>query len=60
VGRKLLGETERVLKNYSFHQQPAGLPDLFTAIRNAGLEIVSGKGPVDVLVVDRVQKPSEN
>lgn len=40
--------------------EPSGLPDLFTAIRNAGLEIVSGKAPVDVLVIDSVQKPSEN
>lgn len=40
--------------------EPSGLPDIFTAIRKAGLAIVSGKGPVDVLVVDSVQKPSEN
>jgi uncharacterized protein (TIGR03435 family) len=39
---------------------PSGLPDLFTAIREAGLDIESGKGPVDVLVVDSVQQPSEN
>ncbi|HVV43900.1 MAG TPA: TIGR03435 family protein [Bryobacteraceae bacterium] len=39
---------------------PAGWPDLFTAIRETGLDIESGKGPVDVLVVDSVQQPSQN
>jgi uncharacterized protein (TIGR03435 family) len=36
-------------------------PDLFTAIQQQlGLKIDSGKAPVDVLVIDRVNKPSEN
>jgi uncharacterized protein (TIGR03435 family) len=39
---------------------PTGLPSIFTAIRGLGLNIVSGKGPVDVFVVDSVQRPSEN
>ena len=39
---------------------PAG-PTLFTALREQlGLRLESGKGPVEVLIVDRVAKPSEN
>jgi uncharacterized protein (TIGR03435 family) len=42
---------------------PADLngPSLFTAIQEQlGLRLESQKGPVDVLVIDRVEKPSEN
>jgi len=39
---------------------PSGLPNIFTAIRGIGLNIESGKGPVDVLVTDSAQRPSEN
>jgi uncharacterized protein (TIGR03435 family) len=36
-------------------------PSLFTAIRDQlGLRLENGRAPVDVLVVDRVQPPSEN
>jgi len=41
-------------------EAPSGLPSVFTAVRAAGLNIEAGKGPVDVFVVDSVQKPSEN
>jgi len=38
-----------------------GGTDLFTAVREQlGLQLRSGKGPVDVFVVDHVQRPSEN
>jgi uncharacterized protein (TIGR03435 family) len=39
----------------------ATAPDLFTAIQQQlGLKLEATKAPVDVLVVDRVEKPSEN
>jgi bla regulator protein blaR1 len=39
---------------------PDPLPSLFTAIRQLGLRLDSARGPVEVLVVDSVQKPTEN
>jgi uncharacterized protein (TIGR03435 family) len=42
---------------------PAGdvPPDIFTAIQEQlGLKLKSSKGPVDVIVIDHVEKPSEN
>jgi uncharacterized protein (TIGR03435 family) len=36
-------------------------PDLFTAIQQQlGLKLESTRAPVDVLVIDHVEKPSEN
>lgn len=36
------------------------VPSLFTAIQDLGLRLESAKGPVDVLVMESVQKPTEN
>jgi uncharacterized protein (TIGR03435 family) len=36
-------------------------PDIFQAIREQlGLRLVPAKGPVDVLVIDHIERPSEN
>lgn len=40
---------------------PTNGPDIYTALREQlGLKLESRKGPVEVMVIDHVQKPSEN
>ena len=36
------------------------VPTLFSAIQDLGLRLEQGRGPVQVVVIDSVQKPSEN
>jgi uncharacterized protein (TIGR03435 family) len=35
-------------------------PSIFSAVHQLGLRLESTKGPVEVLVIDHVEKPSEN
>jgi uncharacterized protein (TIGR03435 family) len=43
------------------HADPEVLPTIFTMLEEQlGLRLVSGRGPVEVLVIDSVQRPSEN
>ncbi len=40
---------------------PSSLPSLYTALQQQlGLRLESSKGPVETLIVDRVERPSEN
>lgn len=39
---------------------PESLPTIFTAIEQFGLKLEAAKGPVDVLVIDNIQKPTDN
>jgi len=40
---------------------PSSLPSLYTAVQQQlGLKLEAAKGPVEFLIVDRVERPSQN
>ena len=39
---------------------PEPLPTVFSALEQIGLKLESTKGPVEVLVIDNIEKPTEN
>jgi uncharacterized protein (TIGR03435 family) len=40
--------------------QTSGKPDFFAALQQLGLKLESSRAPIDAIVIDGVQKPSEN
>jgi uncharacterized protein (TIGR03435 family) len=42
-------------------EQPDSAPDIFTAVQEQlGLKLEAGKGPADILVIDHIERASEN
>ena len=39
---------------------PSGLPSVFTALKQAGLAVKTGQGPMEVTVIDSIERPSAN
>jgi bla regulator protein blaR1 len=39
---------------------PSGLPSIFAALKKSGLRLTHGEGSVEVLVIDQLERPSEN
>jgi uncharacterized protein (TIGR03435 family) len=73
VGRMIVDKTGLGEKKFDFELKwtpddrraadasPDAGPDLFTAIEEQlGLKLVPSRGPVDVIVIDHIEKPSEN
>lgn len=57
----LTGYYDILLKWAPDETSPDAGPSIFAAVQDAlGLKLVAGKEPVDVLVIDHVEKPTEN
>ncbi len=66
VGRPVLDRTG-VRGEFDFNLQwspeqapDSGSPSIFTALQPLGLRLISTKGPVEIVVIDYVEKPSDN
>jgi len=69
MGRQVIDETG-LTDNYDFElrwtpddqqEAPDAGPTAFTALEEQlGLKLISAKGPVEVIVIDRIERPSEN
>jgi uncharacterized protein (TIGR03435 family) len=61
VDRTALAGTFDLTLTWSSDQAAdTGLPSIFTAVQEAGLRLTTTKGPADYIVVDHVERPSEN
>jgi uncharacterized protein (TIGR03435 family) len=57
----ITGEYDVALEWSPEQAEASSGPSIFTALEEQfGLRLESGKGPVEILVVDSVEKPSEN
>jgi len=56
----LTGEFDLDLTWSSEQAADSNEPSVFTALQKIGLRLVSMKGPVEMIVIDEVEKASEN
>jgi len=70
AGRPVIDKTG-LTEKFDFHieyvpdgappsDDPDALPSVFTALQHLGLKLEPVKGPRDFLVIDHVERPSEN
>lgn len=61
VGRRVNADAIAASQSGSATLGPSTLPSIYTAVQQQlGLKLESSKGPVQVLVIDRIKKPSDN